>query len=95
MTSPVPRGEGNTEWVTMGNLETWMGRWMSCLCMCQETPWALEMTRDALQFTHTGLCSPVCHGMSGPVDAVDGQVCEAAAPDVLGRWAEAAATAHR
>jgi hypothetical protein len=72
MTCPVPRGEGNTEWgqMAISRLDGAVGGWwMSCLCMCQETLWALEMTRNALQFTHTGLCSPSAMALLTPLTA--------------------------
>lgn len=69
---PSPRGEGNREWGQMaisrldGAASGW---WMSCLCRCQASLWALEMTRNALQFTHWALFTVYM----APVDAVDGR----------------------
>lgn len=56
------------------------GWWMSCLCMCQEALWALEMTRNALEFTHWAL-STVCNGPPlTPLTGGCGKV------QLLGRW---------
>lgn len=57
---PPPRGEGNTEWGQMaisrldGAASGW---WMSCLCRCQASLWALG-GRETPCNSHTGLCSP-------------------------------------